>query len=388
MRETLCAGDEFDKHGFEYTEIEKQFEAAVPDAFDHFKDSAELMTIEQLYLSHPDEPFSLRLREAVSDAGIEYTATLKDRGRVVPNGLMRLEIETLISPEAYRHYASKGTLPTLRKLRATPTPGVSIDWTDHIDAPVVEIEAGYPGAQRFYETYGPVLMDKTGDPAVSSEALAYQNSPDTEVPVIPPFDTDELVRNILRMCEGRIEPLVIGISGRSGSGKTTLANRLVDRLACQPDAESDTVRISTDDYHKGKRWLETTYKKPWINWDAPEVYDTKALAFDLWQLAQGRSIEKRRFDFATEEPCIEGIIEPPKIIVIDGIYAGSPDLASQRHLHVPVETPLATSVGRRLSRDVREGRLNVSLGRPEDILRYQLEIAEPMHEARQRTIKA
>ncbi len=87
----------------------------------------------------------------------------------------------------------------------------------------------------------------------------------------------------------------------------------------------------------------------------------------------------RRFDFGLEEPVIEGVVTPSDLVIVEGIYAGSPDLVDHRHLHITIPTPLATCVGRRLARDQKEGRLNSSLGTPADILRYQLETAEPMY---------
>jgi uridine kinase len=141
-----------------------------------------------------------------------------------------------------------------------------------------------------------------------------------------------------------------------------------------------TGSISTDDYHRGKAWLESTYGAPWTNWDAPEVYDTRLLNYDLWQFSQGLAIDARRFDFAQEESVIEGRIEPCELLLVEGIYAGSPDLEDRRHLHIAIPTPLATSIGRRLARDQQEGRLNASLADPKAILRYQLEVAEPMYQ--------
>ncbi len=98
----------------------------------------------------------------------------------------------------------------------------------------------------------------------------------------------------------------------------------------------------------------------------------------MQKLADGKTIAARRFDFGLQEPVIEGVVSPCDLLIVEGIYAGSPDLAD-RHLHITIPTPLATCVGRRLARDQKEGRLNTSLGTPADILRYQLETAEPMY---------
>ena len=53
----------------------------MPDTLSDMRERAR--PIEQFYLSHPSEPFSLRLREELNLSGkLEYSATLKDRGQL------------------------------------------------------------------------------------------------------------------------------------------------------------------------------------------------------------------------------------------------------------------------------------------------------------------
>lgn len=179
--------------------------------------------------------------------------------------------------------------------------------------------------------------------------------------------------------------MTVGISGMSGSGKTTLASE-IDQTLQQRFGEHtpQPVRLSTDDYHRGKVWLEATYGAPWTNWDTPEVYDTVAMARDIATLHAGRSINKQRFDFEREETVVDGTLSPGPFVIIEGIFAGSPDLQHVRDLHFTVPTPIATTIGRDILRLVHSDRPNTSIASPEERLRYQLEIAIPTYEAQQR----
>jgi uridine kinase len=171
----------------------------------------------------------------------------------------------------------------------------------------------------------------------------------------------------------------------SGSGKTTLANEVALELLNRfGESLPGAVRLSTDDYHRGKTWLETTYGQPWTNWDAPEVYDTARLARDVELLQAGDAIDKKHFDFEREETVVDGTLSPAPFVIIEGIFAGSPHLAHVRDLHFNVPTPIATTVGRDLLRLMHSDRPNNSIGSPEARLRYQLETAIPTYQAQER----
>ena len=81
--------------------------------------------------------------------------------------------------------------------------------------------------------------------------------------------------------------LVIGIAGRSGSGKSTLARELRQRIKNHPQLGEDSTVMSTDDYHKGRQYLESTYGAPWTNWDDARVYDTALMARDIARYQRG-----------------------------------------------------------------------------------------------------
>ena len=127
-----------------------------------------------------------------------------------------------------------------------------------------------------------------------------------------------------------------------------------------------------------------TVARPTSNWDAPEVYDTAALAADLEQLLAGAPIDKKHFDFEREEVVVDGQLQPSPFVIVEGIFAGSHHLRDVLDLHFNVPTPVATTVGRDLMRLMHSDRPNASIGSPEARLRYQLETAIPTYRAQPR----
>lgn len=365
-------------------EVERKLVPLDPDFFEPYKQTA--IPIEQIYLSRPEEDYTLRVRAAYTPNGEEYSATLKNKGVKTPYGLSRLEVETPITRETFESYARNEQLPRVKKLRATITEGVTIDWIDGVDLPLVEIEDGdrLPGAAAFYEDYQQVLEDRTGDPALDNSMIAYEQY-GIAVEALPELHAEAIVSEMIATLHTGKPAVVVGISGMSGSGKTTLANEVEHELWRRFGEElPQPVRVSTDDYHRGKTWLEATHGHPWTNWDAPEVYHTAALADDIQKLLNSEIVDRKRFDFGREETVIEGKITPSPFIIIEGIFAGSTDLKEVRDLHFTVPTPLATTVGRDLLRLVHSDRPNASIANPEARLRYQLETAIPTFEAQDR----
>ena len=76
------------------------------------------------------------------------------------------------------------------------------------------------------------------------------------------------------------------------------------------------------------------------------------------------------------EPVYEGIIAPSNVVIIEGIYALSPDITKQDELRYEMTTPLATCIGRRLLRDMRE---RPEFADPVKSLGYMLREAEPAY---------
>lgn len=372
MIETLQAGDEFERKP--HREIEKKYVPLFPETLNRFR--ADAVPIEQLYLSHPFEPFSLRLRETFRDSKPVYSATLKDRGQLTADGIDRLEIETEISEEAYLYYKNLG-FPTLRKLRAEPYKNIVIDWFEDNH---VQIEAEHPMSMTgFVDQHRLVakhFSDHTGDKFVDNEWRAHEgfrrgHNGDEALSPPPEFDPERVAEQIWRRVQAG--ECIVTIAGRSGSGKST-AIAEIRSLLTQNGVRS--IVLSTDNYNRGRTWLENYSGKKWDNWDAPIVYDLELLQADLRQLMSGEDIPQRCLNFETEEPIIGGVFKPAPVILVEGIYANHPSFAQVAELRYEISTPLATCVGRRLLRDVKE---RPGFADPSYNLRYILEVAEPSY---------
>ncbi|HET7630620.1 MAG TPA: hypothetical protein VFK03_04585 [Candidatus Saccharimonadales bacterium] len=370
MVETLISSHEFEpnpKH-----EIEQKFAPLFPEELSRFRESAQ--PIEQFYLSHPSEEFSLRLRQHCRGGRLIHTATLKNTGQLSPGGLDRLEVETPIDDETYDLYKSQDT-PTIKKLRAEPIRNIAVDFFE--DGRVLVESENPTSLTAFTDRYSltDCLVEVTGDRTADNEWQAHfkyrqEHGGQAALAPVEVLDTGLIVDQIWRHAT-QSTLTTIAICGRSGSGKSTLVSEISDQLGLRG---IKPIVLSTDDYHRGKSWLERYKGGTWTDWDAPIVYDTVDLSKDLDRLAHGRAIVKRRFDFTLEEPVFDGTIPPAPVVIVEGIYAGSPDITPALRYDIP--TPLATCIGRRLLRDLKE---RPQFADPKKSLRYIIEQAEPAY---------
>ncbi|HMS93432.1 MAG TPA: hypothetical protein PKD28_03525 [Candidatus Saccharibacteria bacterium] len=363
----------------EQLEIERKFIALDSTVFDQYRPSASRIT--QLYLSRPDDEYSLRLRQSVApDGETLFIATLKDRGIVTPEGLQRVEIETPVSEAAFTHY-SQGDYPRLYKERAELCSGVTIDWIDGSDTPIIEVENAdlHQSASQFLSLFSRDLLERTGHSDVDNESLAYAiYEGSLERP--PEVSVEQIIEDMLAYRSIGTQQLVVGIGGRSGSGKSTLARELQAAIAAHPELGEPAGLVSTDDYHVGKNYLETTYGAPWTNWEDARVYDTALLARDIARWREGQPIVQRYFDFTTEEPVFGDPLPDSNVLIVEGIHASSRHLADQRQMFYEVATPLSVSLGRDLKRLLATDRSQAAMKSPEERLRYILEIGEPTYQ--------
>lgn len=360
-------------------ETERKFMAIFPEKLTDLRKEAE--PIEQFYLSHPDEPFSLRLRSTLNrDTGeLQYEATLKDNGMQSNDGLRRLEVTTEISPELYEYYCSDET-PIIRKLRAEPLPGVVIDFFENDG--LVQAEVEDDGAlQEFIDQFGNTFMEVTGGATATSEWQAHYNfrrehEGREALSVQPELDINDIVSDILTSTAD--SPRVIHIAGRSGSGKSTIVRQLRERLA---ELNIESIIMSTDDYHRGATYLYYyNNRQEWQHWDDPFVYDTETMAVDLQNLINDKDIYHRHMNWQTAEPYIQGTLSPAQVIIIEGIYAKSPDIITDNSLVYEIPTPITTCIGRRILRDLNE---RPQFCDPSENLLYLLSEAEPAYRAQQ-----
>ncbi len=374
-----------------WRETERKYLVLDGTEFEQYKPRANRIT--QIYLSSPEDEYGLRVREiSAADGSIHYTATIKDRGVMQPGGLSRMEIETPISEQAFRYYSSDERNPRIRKERAEVADGITIDWIENHEKPIVEIE-WCPTAHdtsTFLNLFSDKLQDRTGDICVDNEQLAYAgHTPDKRIAKESPT-VEHILHDLMTYRSTGQKQLVIGIAGRSGSGKSTLARELRQRIKNHPQLGEDSTVMSTDDYHKGRQYLESTYGAPWTNWDDARVYDTALMARDIARYQRGETICARELDFSTIEPVLKGPLPHNNILIIEGIHAGSCDLAPYRHMFYEVQTPLSVSLGRDLKRLLTSSRKeSASMSTPEERLRYMLEVGEPTYrtiERKQRNI--
>lgn len=342
--------------------------------------------IEQIYLSSPEDEFSIRVRCSYNPEGNEYTATLKDRGEVINGARDRLEVSTPISQAAYELYAASPSLARVRKLRTEIQQGLSIDFIEGIDIPIVEVEHNNPEVRTslintLQAIFQGTLTEHTGDTALDTEELAYQIT-HTERPQ-PPESLDSFTERVLREMVSQYatgkRQVVVGLTGMSGSGKTTVTKALQARMDELYGEAYKPIVISTDDYHFGKTKLEEMYGAPYAEWDDAKTYNTAELARDLERLAEGVPLIKRHFDFETEEPAFDEELPLSPFVIVEGLYAGGKDLTAVRDLRFELPTSLATSIGRDVRRLIIENRKNRAFPTAASRLQYQIETAVPLY---------
>jgi len=362
-------------------EREQTLVASTPELLDVFRPMA--TPYEGVYLSHPEEEFSLRVRAVYKPEGVVYSAALKDEGEMLGDALDRLEVSTEISQEAYERYSNNANFPTVKFLRAEPLKGLAVDFIEGLDMPQVEYESSLGEEEpAFVSLIKNGLVDMSDEKSVRKEYIAHALHGNEAL--TPTGETLEdfahrVFNDMVATYTMGHKQVVVGLSGMSGSGKSTAVRALQERFAETFGQEFSPIVLSSDDYHRGKNWLEKEYGAPWTNWDDSRVYNTAELSDDIARLESGESILRKHFDFATEEVVYDDEITPSPFIIVEGLYAGSPDLKAVRHLHYEVPTGIATSIGRDVRRLVLENRANGSIGTPEARLRYQLETALPTY---------
>lgn len=354
-------------------EVERKFLPVFPEVLEAYRTTSQ--PIEQFYLSHPSEPFSLRFREQLIDGRLSYEATLKDAGEMSEHGSRRMEVTVPMTAEQYTYYKSADT-PFIRKLRAEPRPGVIIDFYEDGS---LQVESENELEWRIFAAeHGNTFVETTGDHTSNNEWQAHLSFRRTNggrealVPS-PELNVGDMVRDIITSLRSA-HPITIHIAGRSGSGKSTIVREVRAQLE---SLGISSCSMSTDDYHRGTTWLtEHNGGEAWTHWDDPIVYDTKAMAIDLAHLQAGNAIYGRAIDWTTVEPHYPGVIQPSNVIIIEGIYARSPDITAPGDLTYEMTTPLATCIGRRLLRDLRE---RPQFADPAASLGYMLSEAEPAY---------
>lgn len=140
---------------------------------------------------------------------------------------------------------------------------------------------------------------------------------------------------------------VVAIAGLSCSGKSTTARLLA--------AELDAPLLCLDDYYLPLTELSMDERHA-CNFDAPEMFDMPLLRDHLWELLNGRPIQKPKYDFIafTRAPETEAV-EPSEFIVVEGQYAMFwPEINQLTRTRAFIDISPLECLRRRILRDVQQ----------------------------------
>ncbi len=154
---------------------------------------------------------------------------------------------------------------------------------------------------------------------------------------------------------------MLGIAGASGSGKTTLAQELARSL--------EGATFPLDNYYLDLSHLPVE-ERARQNFDDPALIESTLLAEHVGELAQGRAIQRPRYDFS-HHVRVAGqteTVRPGAFLLVEGLFAlYFPQLLPLYQLRVYVDTPDTVCFDRRLRRDMQErGRTPESVRRQYD----------------------
>jgi uridine kinase len=122
---------------------------------------------------------------------------------------------------------------------------------------------------------------------------------------------------------------VVAIDGRSGAGKT--------RLAAELSGELGAAVVSLEDLYGG--------------WDGLERGIGVLVSEVLEPLAAGRAARVPRYDWVARAWAGPAVLEPPEVLIVEGVGAGARRAAAFESLLVWLEAPTAVRKQRALARD-------------------------------------
>ncbi len=143
-------------------------------------------------------------------------------------------------------------------------------------------------------------------------------------------------------------PVVVAIAGCSGSGKTTLATELARTL--------DGLHFSLDRYYRDLGHLPLS-ERVRQNFDDPDLIESSLMAAHVAALARGESIARPVYDFSSYTRIMgqTETVHAARFLIVEGLFTlVYPELRSQYHLRVYVDTPDEVCFERRVRRDVQE----------------------------------
>lgn len=356
-------------------EVERKFLITIPreEINDFLKGAAEReLSIEQAYL-FSDKKRTLRVRRIIEGNSTQYIMTMK-----TGSGLVRGEEEFKIPGRLYKELAAKAEA-SLKKTRHVLNIAPHKVELDVFHGPlsglvIAEVEFKSVKEAKTFKPYGWFGPEVTGDLEYGNYALALRYSRRGDHKTAPVMDLEDGLIHALEEIKARKDGggnIVVLVAGGSASGKTSrVAERLVGFF------KDEAVLLSGDDYYKGMAFMKKMASKgrP-LNWDHPEALDLEGLQEDIKSLKFGQSINERRYDFGTAISGFTGkIIEPKKVIIVEGLFTLSSLIIVDGAYKIFVDISRPGRFFRRLFRDVtRTGQ------KPNEILRQFFGTVEPMH---------
>ena len=164
--------------------------------------------------------------------------------------------------------------------------------------------------------------------------------------------------------------LMIGICGASGSGKSTLAAALAGAI------QGRCVLLAQDSYYKNHPDLPFSQREK-INYDEPDAFEHDLLLGDLKELAAGRPITRKAYDYAQHLRCDSPeLIQPADVLILEDIHcfydAGVRDMLDFK-IYIRVDPDICLL--RRVKRDIlKRGR------QIEGIAAQYLSTVKPMYD--------
>lgn len=156
------------------------------------------------------------------------------------------------------------------------------------------------------------------------------------------MDHAKLSAYIRQLTDRQSRPFIVAIDGRSGAGKSTLSRILARDL--------HALVIEGDDFYAGGTCVRTDEPAS----RAANCIDWTRQRCVLEKLASGQTAQWRAFDWDAFDGrlCdVPTIATPHDVVIIEGVYAGRPDLADLLDLRVILTVPEDIRVARLLARE-------------------------------------
>ena len=334
--------------------------------------------IAQGYLAVDDDGTEIRLRKK----GNEYFQTIKNG-----KGKIRNEFEVEISAEQFYGLWDVTSGKRLTKTRyEIPYNGAVIE-LDVYHGPLeglmtAEIEFSNELMSNNFvipEWFG---KEVTLDDNYKNQSLALSGSPSNRRQKvehingkeIPKYELEEGIVKVVDAIQQKLTEtdgnIVVEVAGGSASGKTSAVSKKIQEFFGEK-----AMIISTDDYYFGKTYMDRLAASGEFNWDQPEAVNLSLFRQHLAQLKSGQTIDKPEYDMKTSEAVNKRVVEPKRIIIGEGLFALTDNVAEQGDVKVFVEIGTHGRVLRRLLRDISR-----TAQRPADILKYFSQVVVPMHD--------